>query len=179
MIKKTAPLERFNRKFRVTPEGCHEWFGACTLQSRPMFAVGSNKCIPAQRFIFEHVNGPIPDDHEVVVTCACRSCVNPDHLAIVTVAEHRKARSNKLVKVRAPQRNRARKILTWLQITFPPLVNDFEILKKKIEEPMLSDKTVWQRIVENRKPPTSHTITMVSGGVWRMPNTTTFCVTGT
>ena len=39
---------------------------------------------PAHRFLWERINGPVPDGMEMDHLCRLRSCVNPDHVEAVT-----------------------------------------------------------------------------------------------
>lgn len=144
------PIERFRKKYRINSDNCHEWFGACTLQSRPMFTVTEGKSVPAQRFIFEQTHGPIAPNHEILAVCGCKVCVNVEHLRSVSVTEHRAARSAKLTRVKSPQVQRARRVLTWLQVKFPMLEADIENLKMKINSPEQSTLSVWERIQASR-----------------------------
>lgn len=147
-MSKFTPIERFTKKYRVAPSGCHEWFAATTQQGRPMFAAASNRCIPAQRFIWELRFGPIPVNHEVITTCGNRICVNPEHLVLVTIAEHRAARTPNR-NVRSPKLLRAQRMIIWMQATFPHLANELEQIIIKMGRPPIIN-TIWQRICAAR-----------------------------
>ena len=79
--------ERFWEKVDVGhPLGCWEW---CTVGrgGYGQFSVGHTK-VPAHRFAYEFLVGPIPDGLEMDHLCRNRICVNPDHLEPVTRQEH-------------------------------------------------------------------------------------------
>lgn len=42
----------------------------------------------AHQLVYEHLNGPIPNDLEVMHSCNVRDCVNPDHLRVGTHSEN-------------------------------------------------------------------------------------------
>lgn len=46
--------------------------------------------VAAHRFAYEERNGPIPDGFHLHHACGERSCVNPDHLELLTASEHTK-----------------------------------------------------------------------------------------
>lgn len=46
------------------------------------------KNLRLHRFVWEQVNGPIPDGHEIDHRCRNRACVNREHLQLLTEKEH-------------------------------------------------------------------------------------------
>ena len=46
------------------------------------------RAMPAHRFAWELLRGPIPDGHEIDHLCRVMACVNPDHLEPVTPSEN-------------------------------------------------------------------------------------------
>lgn len=62
---------------------CWLWLGAKT-RGYGRFSVAHRKNIPAHRFSYESVHGPIPDGLEPDHLCRNRSCVNDGHLEPVT-----------------------------------------------------------------------------------------------
>lgn len=79
----------FWNKVAIT-EGCWLWTAALR-QGYAAFWLG--KTMPAHRFAYEALIGPIPDGLQIDHLCRNRSCVNPNHMEAVT------AQSNSL---RAP-----------------------------------------------------------------------------
>lgn len=80
-----SPMERFMAK--VTPEpnsGCWLWVGAMYVAS----GYGSFESRRAHRWSYQTFVGPIPDGLVIDHKCRVRSCVNPDHLRVVTNAEN-------------------------------------------------------------------------------------------
>jgi len=64
----------------------------------------------SHRFIWEHINGKIPDDKEVHHECVNPSCSNIDHLRLVTDKEHKSITSKSIgfknaQKTQCPQKH--------------------------------------------------------------------------
>jgi len=90
------PTERFWKK--VDKNGpvilhdlgpCWIWTGGKDYHGYGKFSIGSwlnqrGKDIPAHRFAYEHMVGPIPEGAELDHLCRNHSCVNPAHLEPVT-----------------------------------------------------------------------------------------------
>lgn len=94
-----SPLERFYRRVEIAPNGCHLWTGTTSGSGarygyfRPGTRASDPK-IPAHRWIYEQLVGPIPDglelDHVKDRGCISKLCVNPEHLEPVSHAENRR-----------------------------------------------------------------------------------------
>jgi len=83
MVKlKISPIERFHTKYEIDPiTGCHNWIGA------KVYGYGKfwdNKSYRVHRWIYEYLNGPIPEGLIVRHKCHNPSCVNPEHLELGT-----------------------------------------------------------------------------------------------
>lgn len=76
---------QFWAKTRTTD--CLLWFGAVNTKGYPCFAI-SGKSQLAHRLAYEDANGPIPEGMTIDHTCRVRSCVNVDHLEVVSIAEN-------------------------------------------------------------------------------------------
>ena len=72
---------------RVSPcptTGCWLWLGYIDEGGYGRVHLRKHNNRPAHRVFFEHVNGEIPPRLVLDHTCRVRSCVNPDHLRVVT-----------------------------------------------------------------------------------------------
>jgi hypothetical protein len=80
--------QRFLRSFDEDPSGCWLWTGTITPQGYGQFSY-NRKTYKAHRiawWYFKHEE--IPDDLAAHHTCGVKNCVNPDHLELMTHAEH-------------------------------------------------------------------------------------------
>jgi hypothetical protein len=82
-----TPLERFEAKYTVQPNGCWQWTAHLSPKGYPRFRVG-RKIVRAHRFAYETHRGPIPDDKVIDHLCRNRGCVNPDHMEVTTNREN-------------------------------------------------------------------------------------------
>ena len=79
-------MERFWAKVEVSDSTCWEWTAG---KSRGYggFWVGEH-VVRAHRFLWEQINGVVPEGLELDHLCRNRRCVNPSHLEIVTHLEN-------------------------------------------------------------------------------------------
>lgn len=87
-----TPLDRFTAKYLVIPfTGCWHWIAYTSPCGYGRFGA-FGKVYMAHRFSYELYKGPIPADAEVDHRCFVRSCVNPDHLELISTADNRRNR---------------------------------------------------------------------------------------
>jgi hypothetical protein len=68
-------LERFRQKIKFNPEtGCDEWTGRIDSRGYAVFDVGGRQ-VRAARWLYQVMNGPIPEGMELSHGCHCRKCV--------------------------------------------------------------------------------------------------------
>ena len=84
MDKKT--LDRFWSKVKKT-DSCWNWTATKTKGDYGQFRV-NNKMVRSHRFSYELFKGKIPDGFTLDHLCRNPSCVNPDHLEVVTMKEN-------------------------------------------------------------------------------------------
>jgi hypothetical protein len=77
--------ERFHRCYTVS-KGCWEWSRPTDKGYGRFWIKGKNGL--AHRIAYEIAYGPIPNDLHIDHLCRNRSCVRPDHLEPVTLAEN-------------------------------------------------------------------------------------------
>lgn len=83
--RRMSPLEE-----SIEPEptsGCWLWTGALDGKGYGHLNRGG-KSLRAHRVMYEQRRGPIPDGQTIDHLCRIRSCVNPDHLEIVSMREN-------------------------------------------------------------------------------------------
>ena len=87
-----ATQARFWTKVTMSDTGCWEWTGAKLPKGYGRFAAWSKrserKCVYAHRYSYELHRGEIPEGKYIDHMCGRPSCVNPDHLQVVTPAEN-------------------------------------------------------------------------------------------
>ena len=79
-------VKRFEASWELADTGCHRWlrplrggYGSFTYRDKERYA---------HRWIWERVNGLIPDGYELDHLCRNRWCVNLEHLELVTHREN-------------------------------------------------------------------------------------------
>lgn len=76
--------ERFWPKVIEDANGCWVWTGNRTKDGYARFSVRGGLTIPAYRWAYEQMVGPIPDGLEPDHLCLNKACVNPEHIEPVT-----------------------------------------------------------------------------------------------
>ena len=99
-LVRTPPAERYV----VDDNGCHVWTGAIC---GPGY--GHTNRGYAHRLAYERSHGPIPPGMTVDHRCFNTLCVNPEHLALLTLTENVKRKNGKRAKrgryAKCPHRN--------------------------------------------------------------------------
>lgn len=81
-----TPYQRFIEKVDHTENGCWQWTGTITRKGYGLFH--DEKMVAAHRWAYLHFVGSIPDGLQVDHLCRNRSCVNVEHMDIVTNREN-------------------------------------------------------------------------------------------
>lgn len=83
-----TPAERFYNKVALdTLTGCLEWVAYVRPDGYASFWDGTRQ-VPAHRWAYEHVIGPVPEGLTIDHLCRNRACVNPQHMEPVTHREN-------------------------------------------------------------------------------------------
>ena len=110
-----------HKKIAVDPDTeCWTWQGTLNKAGYGIVQEGGRD-YRAHRWFYEQKHGPIPDEKHIHHSCGRRSCVNPDHLLVVSPADH-----NRLTHVRSHPRLIARKRLEAMRLVrdYPEIVEE-------------------------------------------------------
>lgn len=103
---KISPIERFRAKYEVDPiSGCYNWIAGKGSDGYARFGGDNRKTCLAHRWIYEYLNGPIPEGLVVRHQCHNPACVNPEHLLLGTHQDNmddmvKAGRSSKVSKIK-------------------------------------------------------------------------------
>lgn len=93
----TLEQRMFKKVHKGGANGCWEWTGATDRKGYGRIKI-SKRMRGAHRIAWEMANGPIPDGMDIDHRCANPSCVNPEHLRVVTRSQNNQHRTG-------PQKN--------------------------------------------------------------------------
>lgn len=81
-------MDQFWKRVEKQADGCWRWTGARNPEGYGQIYLGQYRKQPAHRFAYEMLLGPIPEGLVLDHLCRYTSCVNPEHLEPVTMAEN-------------------------------------------------------------------------------------------
>lgn len=77
----------FKSKIEVKPSGCWEWMGSKHRKGGyGLFSFGG-VTMYAHKYSWKRTNGRVPEGLKIRHTCGSNSCVNPDHMELLTHEE--------------------------------------------------------------------------------------------
>ncbi len=79
--------ERFWSKVVKGPK-CWLWTAKITTNGYGSFSIGAKDKVSAHRWLYERINGPLPEGMELDHLCRTTACVNPAHMEPVTHREN-------------------------------------------------------------------------------------------
>lgn len=85
---KGSPEERFWRNVVDLPNGCLQWTAGIDDNGYGEFNIAPNNVVYAHIFAWQLDHGAIPEGFELDHLCRNRSCVNVNHMEIVTHFEN-------------------------------------------------------------------------------------------
>lgn len=82
-------VRNFMNRANIGPKHqCWEWTGTIDNKGYGKISAGANKLVYAHRLAWELMIGPIPKGLVIDHLCRNHSCVNPDHMEVVTIKEN-------------------------------------------------------------------------------------------
>ena len=96
--------EAFAQFSAVREDGCAQWSGGMSSGGYGRITSGG-VTMPAHRYAWERVNGPIPEGMVIDHMCWNRACVNVDHLRVVTQGQNSQNREGAMPGTKSGVRN--------------------------------------------------------------------------
>lgn len=97
-----------------SPGDCWEWIGTINHKTGYGKKTFAGKDYLAHRWVFEMLQGPIPEDKVINHICSNRACVNPHHLEVVSQTENcRKRKCTFLTEQQVRVIKRAKENKQW------------------------------------------------------------------
>ena len=98
----TSVDDRFWSKVKKTRSGC--WLWQATKDRKGYGQFWDRRVVHAHRWVWERLREPIPNGLTIDHLCCVTSCVNPDHMEVVTTQENiRRGRRHNGNKTHCPQ----------------------------------------------------------------------------
>jgi hypothetical protein len=104
---------------KTTETDCIIWTGATNTKGYGCYSVNGVSQL-AHRLAYEDARGRIPADMTIDHLCRVRSCVNPDHMEVVTAAENNRRRFRAVGGLRLGSTCRRGHLLTELNLYHRP-----------------------------------------------------------
>jgi len=83
---------------RILSIGCWDWIGAIGTGGYGYYRPGYNRSMVAHKYVYQWLVKPVPSGYQLHHICERRHCVNPDHLQLLTLKEHRALHRGDLCK---------------------------------------------------------------------------------
>lgn len=96
--RRAAIVAKVMARVQIIPAGCWVWTGPDSGKGRgggyPRMSLdGATVAVHIAMWVVH--NGPVPPRKQIDHTCACRRCVNPDHLQMVTHLKNQRLRDER------------------------------------------------------------------------------------
>lgn len=138
-------------KLGKDPEACWSWLGPVAPNGVSYKQIAGRN-VPARRWLWEQLFGPIPDGMVIAQLCGKGDCINPFHLKCTTLADAQRLGTNPTLTA-----GDAKAILAARgTVSARKLANDYEVSPGAIRDIWRGD--TWKRRTKSTKArsPTAH-----------------------